>query len=175
MTPVPSHLIDYIAPGQVTVSPERSYAELRCTCGARRFELLYPGQTHKYRKEVIPCSAEFDGTFFFLIKSRCTQCRNERLLFDSHFHGWDGFVCHDAKQAAIPRPELVVWKCLKCSATEHEASVRFEAMNREEFVEATAGKLDAARWPDAFSWFSMRIKCVGCGKDTAEWIEYETT
>ncbi len=36
------------------------------------------------------------------------------------------------------------------------------------------GEFDENLWPDGFGWFSMAIKCCGCGKETPEWISYET-
>lgn len=30
------------------------------------------------------------------------------------------------------------------------------------------------RWPDGFGWFSMAIQCSRCGKETPEWVSYET-
>ena len=175
MMPVPSHLVDCLVPKESEVDENPLDAEVHCPCGSTRFDLMYPGQTHDFPdEETIPCTAEIDGKFFFMIKARCTACQRVHLLLDSDFHGWNGFVCHDAEQAAIPRPPLVPWKCLSCGGTAHEASVQIQTEGKEDFVTESDGQFDADRWPDAFGWFSMAITCTGCGKHTPEWISYET-
>ena len=174
MMPVPSHLVRCVVPRESVIDEAALDADMLCQCGSRRFELHYPGQTHEYQGESIPCTAEINGKFFFLVTACCTQCRREYLLFDKDFHGWDGFVCRDAEQGALPRPALVAWKCLVCGSTEHEASVQIQTEGKADFVEGTEGEFDPQRWPDAFGWFGMATKCAGCGKETAEWISYET-
>jgi len=47
-------------------------------------------------------------------------------------------------------------------------------MGKEFFVAESQGEFDENDWPDGFCWFSMAIKCTGCGKNTPEWISYET-
>jgi ribosomal protein S27E len=172
--PVPSHLVDCVVPKDATIDESPLDAVVRCACGSSRFDLLFPGQTHEYAGEKIPCTAEIDGKFFFLIKARCAGCEREHLLLDGDFHGWNGFVCHDSKQASLSRPLLVPWKCLSCGRAEHEASVQIQTEGKEDFVAETDGEFDDDRWPDGFGWFSMAIKCTGCGKETPEWVSYET-
>ncbi len=172
--PVPSHLASFVRPKDPAIDESTLDAEVVCGCGSRCFELMYPGQTHEYRGELIPDVAQVNDRFFFLIKARCTACGRNLALFDKDFHGWDGFVCHDPAQASIPRPALIPWKCLSCGRTEHEASVQVQTEGRQDFVEVTDGEFDEESWPDGFGWFSMSITCTGCGKRTAEWVSYET-
>lgn len=174
MMPVPSHLVDCVAPKDSAIDQGPLDGDVRCPCGSGRFDLLFPGQTHEYQGETIPCTAEINGKFFFLIKARCGRCQREHLLLDADFHGWNGFVCHDANQASLPRPPLVPWKCLACGATEHEASVQIQTEGKDDFISESGGAFDEDRWPDGFGWFSMAIKCTGCGRHTPEWISYET-
>jgi hypothetical protein len=174
MMPVPSHLVGSVRPKDAVVDEAPLDADVVCGCGSRRFDLLYPGQTHEYRGEQIPCTAQINDRFFFLIKARCTTCDRDHLLLDKDFHGWNGFVCHDEAQASVPRPPLVPWKCLACGKSEHQASVLINTEGREDFVEETEGEFDEGRWPDGFGWFSMSITCTGCGKQTPEWVSYET-
>jgi hypothetical protein len=174
MMPVPSHLKAFVIPKESAIDESSLDATVECNCGSGRFELLFPGETHEYGGEKIPCTAKIDGHFFFLLKVRCTSCRTEHLLFDKDFHGWDGFVCHKESQASLPRPALVVWHCLKCGGSEHEASIQIQTQGRQDFVEVGDGELDEDRWPDGFAWFTVPITCISCGKDTPSWVSYET-
>jgi hypothetical protein len=174
MMPVPSHLKGFVVPKESDIDEALLDATVVCHCGSNRFELLYPGKTHEYGGETIPCTAKINGQFFFLLKARCTSCGIEHLLFDKDFHGWDGFVGHKESQASLPRPPLTVWHCLGCGKTEHKASVQIQTQGKQDFVEEGDGELDEDRWPDGFGWFTMPITCTGCGKHTPEWVSYET-
>jgi hypothetical protein len=175
MMPVPSHLIHCVIPKESESDESRLDAVVRCVCSSMKFELLYPGQITDFKDEdPVPRVAEIDGKFFLVIKALCAACRREHLLLDSDFHGWNGFICHDVKQAALPRPSLVPWKCTSCGAAVHEASVQICTEGKADFILEAGNGFNAERWPDAFSWFSMAIKCVGCGKYTPDWISYET-
>ena len=174
MMPVPAHLAECVVPKDSAVDENPLDAVVRCPCGSIVFDLLYPGQTKEIQGERFPCTAEVDGNPFLVIQARCIACQGAHLLLDSDFHGWNGFVCHDVRKAAIPRPSLVLWTCLSCGATAHEASVQIQTEGRTDFVNECDGKFDADRWPDGFSWFSMAIRCIGCGRHTRDWISYET-
>jgi hypothetical protein len=109
-----------------------------------------------------------------LIKARCTGCQKEHLLLDVDFHGWNGFVCHDLQQAALPRPSLVPWTCHTCGSTEHEASVMIQTCGKNDFISESGGKFNQNQWPDGFGCFNMSIKCASCNTETPEWISCET-
>ena len=172
--PVPTHLRNCVVPNDPTIDEFEFSGKVRCPCGSTQFRLLYPGATHEYHGEIIPCAAKIAGKFFFLIKAACVKCDREHLLIDEDLHGWNGFVCHDAAQAAIERPPLVPWKCLSCGGLRHSATVFIQAEGRLDFVRIAGDKFDADRWPDAFGWFDMAIRCTGCGKETPVWVSLET-
>jgi hypothetical protein len=174
MMPAPTHLKNIVAPYEVETDEEALVADIRCLCGGANFELLYPGQTHEYAGEVIPCTAEIDGNFFFVLKVRCVQCAKEHLLLDADFHGWNGFVCHDPEQAALPRPPLTVWKCLKCGGMTHSGVVHIQTEGKADFILEAGEEFDEDLWPDAFGWFSLDVTCNHCGKHTPELVSYET-
>ena len=113
MHPLPKHLRGVVSPAE---AQEENCVEGKvvCTCKRDEFSLMYPGQTHEYDGQVIPCTAEIGGNFFFILRADCLNCQNQHLLFDSHLHGWNGFICHEEEQAGLPRPALVAWKCLEC-------------------------------------------------------------
>ncbi len=172
--PAPTHLRDCVVPDDMTVDESGLSGRIRCPCGSEQFRLLYPGETHVYDGETIPCTAEIEGKFFFLVRAACTKCGNEHLLIDQDFHGWNGFVCHDPEQASLPRPPLQPWKCLSCGALPHTGTIAIETQGRQDFVEEGGEGLDPDRWPDGFSWFSIAIRCVDCGKETPTWVSLET-
>jgi hypothetical protein len=174
MMPVPTHLRDCVVPSSSKVDEKPLKARVQCPCGGKRFHLLYPGQTQRHDGKKFPCVAKIKKTFFFLIKAKCTACGKEHLLLDKDFHGWNGLVCHDPKQAKLPRPPLVPWKCLACGELAHTARVEINAEGKQDFIEETDGEFDADRWPDGFGWFALSIQCTGCGVKTGEWAGYET-
>lgn len=174
MMPVPSHLRELVLPLDSAIDEEALSAVIRCPCGDSKFELLYPGQTHEYGGETIPCTAEIDGNFFFVLKSRCANCRQEHLLLDADFHGWNGFICHDPAQAALVRPRLVAWQCQGCGGTKHTGTIHIQTQGRDDFISEAGDEFDPARWPDAFGWFSLDLTCCECGKESRELVSYET-
>jgi DNA-directed RNA polymerase subunit RPC12/RpoP len=174
MMPVPTHLKGCVVPGSAKVDETPLKAKVECPCGGKTFHLLYPGQTHEYDAKATPRVAQIKKKFFFVIKAKCAACGKEHLLLDKDFHGWNGFVCHDAAQAKLPRPPLVAWKCLKCGELEHKAGVVIQTEGKQDFVEETDGEIDEDRWPDGFGWFTMSIQCTQCGAKTPEWVSYET-
>jgi len=160
MMPVPTHLRDCVVPHFLEIDGSGLEGKVLCPCGSESFQLLYPGQTHEWNGEQVPCSAEIEGKFFFLVTARCTECATEHLLIDQDYHGWNGFVCREPEQAALPRPPLSPWPCKSCGALEHRALIQIETQGRADFLEETEGEFPENRWPDGFSWFSMSITCV---------------
>jgi hypothetical protein len=174
MMPVPSHLQGIVVPLDDVIDEEALSARIHCPCGEETFKLLYPGQTHEYERELVPCTAEINGKFFFVLKSQCAGCKREHLLFDADFHGWDGFICHDSAQAALARPPLVAWKCQKCGDTRHTGVIRIQTQGKDDFISEAGDEFDVNRWPDAFGWFSLDLTCSECGKKSPELVSYET-
>ena len=174
MMPVPTHLRSIAVARNVTPNGEPLCADLRCPCGGSMFQLLYPGQTHEYAGELVPCTAEIDGCYFFILKALCVNCLAQHLLLDVDFHGWDGFVCHDPKQAALPRPEVTPWKCLTCAGLAHKMVVHITGEGQQHFTSEAGESFDKERWPDAFGWFSLDTTCVACGRVSTDLVAYET-
>jgi hypothetical protein len=180
MIKVPSHLNECVViqnwKPEDDAQPEgRGYLSglVRCSCGGEKFEFLFPGQTHIYDGQEIPVAAEIDGEFFFVIKAQCTTCNKEHLIFDSHFHGWNGFVCHDPGKASLPHPRLVLWLCRKCGGSVHNATIGFASEGKNDFIETTDGKIDECKWMDAFGWLDMTLTCSACGNHVEPWVSYE--
>jgi ribosomal protein S27E len=174
LMPIPKHLQKCVIPNESKIDESPLIGRIHCSCGSESFELLYHGKAHKSEEELIPCDLEVDGRFFFLIKAKCSQCANEYLIFDKDFHGWNGLVCHDSKQAAIARPELTTWKCTECNSLPHNAWIRISTMGKQDFIEETEGEFEENSWPEAFDWITINIRCPNCNKKTDEWVSYET-
>ena len=174
MMPIPSHLTNCVTPDSSEIDESPLLGKVQCPCGSDVFQLLYPGRTREHEEGPIPCVAEIDGKFFFLIKAKCCACKKEHLLIDIDFHGWNGFVCHEPNQANLPRPSLVPWKCLSCGSTEHKATILVSGEGKLDFIEETEGEFDEDRWPDGFGCFAMAIACSKCEKSTDGWISMET-
>lgn len=171
--PLPTHLLGL---GRVVAEASDDCAvaaAIVCSCGGHVFKLLFHGATHEYEGEQVPCTAEIGGRFFFRVEAECAACNARHLLFDKDFHGWDGFVCHDEEQAALPRPALTEWHCAACGQARHAATVLIEGEGKDDFVESVDGDFPEESWPDGFGWFSMSISCRTCGRETDPWISYE--
>lgn len=174
VAPLPTHLRSVLHPSGAASGDELLVAELRCACGGELFELKYPGQTHERDGDAYPCIAGIGGRFLFIIRACCLTCNVDHLLIDQDLHGWDGVVCHDAKQAALPRPALVTWECKQCHGAVHKAQISIRSEGKEFFVEECGGRYDERKWVDAFGWFGMNIECSQCGKKSEEWVSLET-
>jgi hypothetical protein len=174
MMPVPTHLGDIVVPRDQVVDEELLIGDVRCRCGSRDFTLMYPRGTQQYEGSIYPCAVEVDGNFFFVVKAVCSKCSADYTLFDKHFHGWDGFLCHNPAKAALPRPALIEWKCQSCGSLNHKAVIEVCSQGKDYFVGATEGEFDEEEWPDAFEWISISITCSECGFKTEKWVDYET-
>jgi hypothetical protein len=149
-------------------------ADLACQCGSSTFELRYPGTTQEHGGERIPCPVEIDGAFFFRIEACCAACRRTHLVFDKDFHGWDGFVCHDPEQAALPRPPLTTWHCAGCTATAQRVRLLVQGEGEDDFVENAGDDFPPESWPEGFGWITIDIACAACGHEPEMWVSYET-
>lgn len=173
MHPLPKHLRGVVSPAE---EQEENCVEGKvvCTCKRDEFSLMYPGQTHEFDGQVIPCTAEISGNFFFILRADCLNCQNQHLLFDSHLHGWNGFICHEEEQARLPRPALVAWKCLECGGVGHKLDIRINGESQEEFEENAGEEYGLDAWPEAFGWISVSVSCTTCGKRTDDLVSYES-
>ena len=173
MMPIPTHLRGLVVPMDDSSNEEPLDAMVRCPCHSESFEFLYPGDTKEHNGVTIPVTAERDGAFFFRIEARCVACRQVHLLFDKDFHGWDGYICHDQKQALLPRPALQAWHCCNCGSVSHGGRISVYGEGKDDFVEGAAD-FPPDRWPDGFGWFHLSIACKSCGHEIDHWVDYET-
>lgn len=129
-----------------------------CTCGNQCLEYLQP----------------YEETGSNYIKVKCIECQQEYLIFDTDFHGWDGWICHDEEMATEVRPKIEVFKCTDCENELHEVVVIIDSQGKQDFIDEAGEDFDLSRWQDAFEWITIDIKCCNCGKVTKEIVSYET-
>lgn len=171
--PVPSHLVGWVA--QEDFREKVLRAAVRCPCGNERLEFRYPGVTQLVDGRPFPCSAEIGKVWFFLIQVACPDCHSEHVLFDNHFHGCDGFLNPESEERTLPRPQLWTWRCLECGSALHTGKLGVVLDYEDRYFEyGYADQFGDEHWPDAFGWFSMGIRCCGCGHDTPVWVDFET-
>lgn len=174
MMPIPSHLRGLAVPLDSAIDEKPLVAAVQCACSERRFQFLYPGQTHLYNGQKVPCTAEINGRYFFLVAARCITCSTDNLLLDVDFHGWNGFICHDDEQAALPRPTLTAWPCEACGYLAHTGFITIQTEGRHDFIAEVGDEFDSERWPDGFGWFSMSLTCCRCNLTSVELVSCET-
>ncbi len=56
----------------------------------------------------------------------------------------------------------------------HTGTVHIQTEGKDDFISAAGEEFDADRWPDAFGWFSLDLKCSKCVKKSQELVSYET-
>lgn len=174
MMPVPSYLSNILIPRDKALDEGLLEGDVICHCGNRAFNVMYPGKIQEYGGKQYACTIQIVGNFFFCIKAICSKCGEKYLLFDKHFHGWNGFLCHDAEKASLPRPNLVCWKCTSCNSSNHGVSIKISSQGKDDFIEATDGEIDECKWADAFEWIWITLKCNECSLITENWVDYET-
>lgn len=176
MMPTPGHLRESVNRPDVAVSETAGHlvAPVVCPCGCNELELLYPGETAEVEQRPVAVTVEINGNFLLRLEARCTRCGTKHLLLDKDFHGWNGFVCHDEKQASLSRPPLKAWHCPSCKGTCHEMTVTICTEGKTFFEEETEGEFDSDRWPDGFGWFTLSTRCVNCGYEIEGLVDFET-
>ena len=179
MSKAPEHLTSISIRDEGSSTEEKYVASIKCTCGNQSLEISH--SQCDVEESGIPQDAEIDGNFFFVIKAKCPECEKNHLVFDSDYHGWDGFVCHNEyDNRKHPRPPMQTWKCSECSSSLHQLKVEIsmdpEVILQEGPVEDDDGGiiLDEGNYENGFDWIAMSIKCCSCGHEQEGWVEYET-
>lgn len=174
MMPPPTHLEGWVVPDSDVVDEDHFAGNVQCPCGCDTFEVSHPGGTYKTQGVELPCTAEVNGKYFFLVQVKCTACGAEKVIFDADFHGWEGFVAHNKRQGKLPRPNLAAWLCNACGGKKHTVRLGIDTNGKQDFVAETGGRLPKERWMDAFSWIDIDIQCAECHAETKSWVSYET-
>ena len=137
-------------------------------------ELLYPGEWELERGRPVIKVKKIGQEWFLRLEARCASCGRSHLLLDSHFHGWNGLVCHEEKLASLPRPKLTPWICPTCGKSSHGMTVQICCPGKDFVMEESEGQVDESRWADAFSGFAVTVTCEACKGRIDQLVDYET-
>lgn len=174
MYPVPKHLRGITRPIKVD-DDNRVHCPITCPCGSSEFVISHTGAVQGNGKMKCPVVAEIDGNFYFIVRAKCTQCDADHLIFDDHYHGWNGYVCApDEGTRELPRPNLVPWECSKCTCLAHRMQVHIAGEDKEHLLSEGEGILTEEDWHEAFGWLTIDIECVTCEFKYGAWVDYET-
>jgi len=98
----------------------------------------------------------------------------EYLIFDSHFHGWNGYVCTDEHVQRIDRPPFREWKCQQCHSQMHKLTLSILGEDMEFAIGESDDALTEADWFEAFGWLIVDIACASCNAGPFRIVDYET-
>jgi hypothetical protein len=176
--PMPSHLRGWVVP--LSFEDEYLEATVRCPCGCEQVELFTLGDTQPSRTDGSPkpIVAKIDEGYYFIVQAVCTNCRAEHTLFDSRYHGCDGFLGSEPDRVEEPPPRaLVPWSCVSCGSRAHTAELQLVIDYKDTYFRARHYNYflrhGIDRWPDAFGWIDIRIRCCECDRKTP-WVSLET-
>lgn len=127
--------------------------------------------------------SQYEEVFYLVIKCKCKECGKNHLTFDNNLHGWNGFVCSEFEfkgyeNFLIERYEKT-WLCPKCNNDAHKVSVTISSQGKDDFITEVLENSGGTRfveddWVNAFEWITISLKCLKCGFEDREWIDYET-
>jgi len=173
MTPAPKHLEPLL---QRDASSE--YADIvgriHCICGSDVLIPLFVGSRNETEKKHYLQVTEIDGNWFLRLGCRCPKCSAESLIFDDHFHGWNGFVCAEEDVRSLPRPQFEQWHCQKCRSHHHRMAITIQTDDMETAIEEGGDLITEQNWFEAFGWLTLDVTCADCGHGPSRIIDYET-
>lgn len=171
--PIPTHLKEILNPIGVENDEFMVCGQLKCSCGSENFEIHFVGDDSDYEKDKVIKVLGIEGGYFLIVKVKCLQCKNEYSVFDSDYHGWNGFVCGGDNRDK-ERPSTKMWHCHECSGTDHKVILTINSQGKDDFIEEGGVDFSQEDWVDAFEWITMETDCAKCGTRNPEWISYET-
>lgn len=156
--PIPTHLKEILMP--INKDVLNVSGNLKCLCGCDCFKLKYTEKDRCY------------------IKCICDSCNNEYLIFDSHRHGWDGYVCKSFSQI-IERARLKDFHCEGCNSCIFNVNVTISSQGKADFCrelknEIAKGLFSENEWVEAFDWITISLICAKCKKNFPNFVDYET-
>src|SRR5579862_3443663 len=107
--PVSMHLRNCFVVDESTSDAHELNGVIRCPCGSDICSLLYVADLVKSNGVPHFKATERTDGFFFRIGARCGSRSQTHLIFDTDFHGWNGYVCpgHGARERE--RPDLALY------------------------------------------------------------------
>lgn len=173
MLPIPTHLEKSLIPMGNENNELHVDGIIRCSCGCESFHIkIYAGTENGY-----PQVCRYEDGYAFVVKAVCMDCGNEHLIFDDSKHGWNGFVCRDG--VSVPDDELKKWNCQKCGCDIHNIEIGINSQGKDDFINESGiadgeTEFNENDWINAFDWITIGLKCLNCGHDDENWVDYET-
>ena len=104
----------------------------------------------------------------------CSQCGQEILIFDSRKHGYNSLTALDQKNYSEDFRTEKRGKCSKCGYESTEISLAISSTGKSDLLNENAEVINNNNWENAFDWFTVSVKCSGCGKETKKYLDVET-
>jgi hypothetical protein len=173
MTPAPKHLEPLL---QRDLSSEDAdiVGRIRCGCGSEVLIPLFVGSRNEEAGSHYLQVTEIDGNWFLRLGCRCPKCSTDSLIFDDHFHGWNGFVCAEEYARSLARPDFDQWHCQKCRSLHHRLAITIQTDDMETAIEEGGDLITEQNWFEAFGWFTLDVTCADCGHGPNRIIDHET-
>ena len=149
------------------------FGTVKCGCGSDVLHALYVGYRNEDKEHFLQVVV-IGEDWFLRIGARCASCAREHLLFDGHFHGWNGYVCTDEETRQLPRPPFQEWACQRCRSTTHKIALSIQGEDIDFALGEGEDVLTEADWFEAFGWFTVDVTCTVCGYGPARIVDYET-
>ena len=162
--PIPTHLKKILIPNKKDSTHLKVMGELRCTCKNKVYHVKTP-----------VVDGAVDGSY---VKAACCKCNKEYLIFDSHAHGWDGYICRYLPERSI-EIQINHFRCYDCNSIEFNIKIIISSKGQKDFIselteEIRSGKYSKKDWINAFEWITINITCLSCKKEYPQFIDYET-
>jgi hypothetical protein len=175
LLPIPKHLKNILKPIGNKNNEHSVVGNIICTCDSSNFIIHYVGDASDYRKDRVIKVTEIDSKYYLIIHAKCLTCEKDHLIFDMHFHGWDGFVdSAEDEDQNLPRPQTVAFNCPKCDNNSHSLTIAIESQGMSDFISETEGDYPPEDWVEGFSWITIKTRCNNCDETNKHWISYET-
>lgn len=172
--PTPKHLQDLLVVDAERSTEHELYGDVRCSCGSEVFRLLYVADRVEDKNRQFLRVVKVDGQWFCRIGVQCTSCNREHLLFDDHFHGWNGYVCAEDQVRRTARPPFQEWACQQCGTSNHRVELWIQGEDMDSALGESEGMLTKKDWFEAFGWITVDVTCAACGFGPTNIINYET-
>lgn len=155
--PIPTHLQPYFIPIGDNNCEYEVTGKIQCSCENEEFEV-------------------WESNHRRVIKLVCRQCRKEIVLFDAGKHGWNGFVCDEARYINRARP-FEKYICSQCHSDGYNIIVQIDSQGKEDFIEecvAYDNSFSADDWVNGFECIAVSISCGECNVTEENWMIEET-
>ncbi len=172
--PLPKHLVNLLEVQAAASSEDHLHGAVKCPCGSVQFTPLFVADLITEPDQRFLRVKQVGEEFYLRIGARCSSCSQTHLLFDDHFHGWNGYVCTGEEARRLPRPEYQEWVCHRCKSPAHRISLDIQGEDMKVSLTESDGFLTKEDWFEGFGWFTVRVTCSACGCGPTTIVDYET-